>query len=300
MNDIYSVLNQVSGKQPEKQPRLSKEEFASQMKAKRDALYELAKNQSVEVIKTPQNYLAYLDIQARLDYTVSNTLLIMAQKPDAMMLKDNTHWKENNLYIKKGEKGIQILEPKGEYERADGSIGTSYAVKYVFDISQMSGKFQMNKPSYTTQMILSGLTFDSHVSLVNNDYALAGKSVEYIPSSKTIYYKRGLTENELLNGLIREFCYVEFENQYGEINMQRDTFMIESSAYLLCSQLGVQVSDISFANHVQDNFNGMNTREIKKELSDIKELSDDILKRVERGIYKEQQSKDAKKHQEVR
>jgi hypothetical protein len=32
----------------------------------------------------------------------------------------------------------------------------------------------------------------------------------------------------------------------------------------------------------------------------MKELSDDIFKRVERGIYKEQQSKDVKKHQEVR
>ncbi|MCR1948715.1 hypothetical protein NSA25_12790 [Erysipelatoclostridium ramosum] len=299
MNDIYSVLNQVSGKQIEKQPRLSKEEFASQMKAKRDALYELSKNQSDEIVKNPQNYLNYLDIQARLDYTVTNTLLIMAQKPDAVMLKDSTHWKENNMYIKKGEKGIQILEPKGEYERADGTFGTNYAMKYVFDISQMNGQFQMNKPRYTTQTILSGLTLDSAVSLVNND-ALGDQSVQYIPSSKTIYYKSGLTENELLNGLIREFCYVEFENQYGEVNMQRDSFFIESSAYLLCSKLGVQVHDVSFANHVQENFNGMDTKEIKKELSDMKELSDDIFKRVERGIYKEQQSKDVKKHQEVR
>ena len=42
------------------------------------------------------------------------------------------------------------------------------------------------------------------------------------------------------------------------------------------------------------------TAEIKKELSQIKELSRDVSARIDRGIYKTQQSKNAERNQEVR
>ena len=56
----------------------------------------------------------------------------MAQCPQATLLKDNNRWVEEKKYVKKGVKGIGILEPKGEYQGNDGVIRTNYDVKYVF------------------------------------------------------------------------------------------------------------------------------------------------------------------------
>ena len=67
-------------------------------------------------------------------------LLILAQKPDATQLKDFDGWKDAGASIKRQQKGISILEPGEEYEREDGSIGTSYNVKRVFDISQTTAR----------------------------------------------------------------------------------------------------------------------------------------------------------------
>ena len=128
MENIYSMLNKNVQKQNErKQPRLSKEEFAKQMKDRREHLYQLAEAQTREVVSSPQKYQQFLDLISRLNYTITNTLLVMAQKPEAVMLKDNAHWRGNKLYINKGEKGIQILEPSGEYQRDDGTFGTNYS-----------------------------------------------------------------------------------------------------------------------------------------------------------------------------
>lgn len=46
--------------------------------------------------------------------------------PEATRLADFKTWKDNDLYIKKGESGITILEPGDEYTREDGSVGVSY------------------------------------------------------------------------------------------------------------------------------------------------------------------------------
>jgi hypothetical protein len=84
---------------------------------------------------------SYLDVQAHFDrYSVGNALLITAQKPEATQLADFKSWKENGVYIKKGESGIVLLEPGEEYTKEDGSVGVSYNSKKVFDISQTNAK----------------------------------------------------------------------------------------------------------------------------------------------------------------
>lgn len=142
MNNIYDVFNDEHTKpqQQERKPRLSKEEYAQMMKEKRQALFNMANEQTFKAVENPDQYLQYLKLQSILDYTVTNTLLVMAQNPNATILKDYTHWREMNKYVQKGAKGITILEPGKEYQRQDGSIGINYNPKTVFDISQLNGK----------------------------------------------------------------------------------------------------------------------------------------------------------------
>ena len=84
---------------------------------------------------------SYLDVQAHFDrYSVGNALLITAQRPEATQLADSKSWRENGVYIKKGEVGIVLLEPGEEFTKEDGSVGVSYNSKKVFDISQTNAK----------------------------------------------------------------------------------------------------------------------------------------------------------------
>ena len=293
MENIYAMLNKNAQRSNErKQPRLSKEEYAKQMKYKRNHLYKLAEVQSGEVVSSPQKYLQFLNLMARLDYTVTNALLIMAQKPDAKMLKDGKHWRDSGFYIKKGAKGIQVLEPTGEYQREDGSYGTNYNPKYLFDVSQINTKEALyNAPQMNVANMINGLTFHSPVALQQLDTFDGGEPVFYSPDTKCIYYAKNLTPQQLIYGLAKEYCHVEFDKQYSDYNRENNQFFIESSAYILCQKYGIPHHDIKFADQVTQYFYGMESKLIKNQLGNIKSLCEDVSERIDRGIYKSQQEK---------
>ena len=54
-------------------------------------------------------------MQSKFGYTVTNTLLVMAQCPQATLLKDNNRWVEEKKYVKKGVKGIGIFSYVEEF-----------------------------------------------------------------------------------------------------------------------------------------------------------------------------------------
>ena len=89
--------------------KLTKEEYAQKMKEKRLFLFDMANQQLIKTTSSNELYLNYLALQGKLLYTVTNTLLVQTQKPDAILLKDVAHWQEDGYFIKNGEKGIQIL-----------------------------------------------------------------------------------------------------------------------------------------------------------------------------------------------
>lgn len=301
MENIYSMLNKNIQKQNEKRPpRLTKEEYAKQMKEKRDHLYELAENQAKEVVSSPQKYQQFLTLMSKFNYTVTNTLLVMAQKPQATMLKDGNYWRENKLYIKKGEKGIQILEPSGEYQRDDGSYGTSYNPKYVFDVSQIkTNEVLYTAPQMDISNMINGLTYQSPVALQQLD-SFDEKSVFYSPDTKCIYYVTDLTPQQLIQGLTREYCYAEFDKQYSHYDRKEHQFFVESSAYILCQKYGISVDDTRFTNQVVNYFAGMETKDIKQELGYIKNLCEDVSERIDKGIYKFHQEKSIQRNDVTR
>ena len=130
MQNIYETLNKANNQNSKTgYNRLPKEEYAKQKKAEREQqdkiltekaereqLYKLAENQCRKITSDSKAYLSYLNLASRIDYTVTNILLVMAQKPEASVLKDNKHWKDDKYYVKKGEKGIKIIMPVGEYQ----------------------------------------------------------------------------------------------------------------------------------------------------------------------------------------
>src|SRR6266568_899111 len=99
---------------------------------------------------------AYLTAMARFhNYSFGNIVAIARQRPTATRVAGFGTWKEMGRFVKRGEKGIQILAPMIGYRRknaetaqntgADGSIKPQatligFRAVYVFDVAQTEGE----------------------------------------------------------------------------------------------------------------------------------------------------------------
>lgn len=140
-----------------------KEAWAAKKKAERDEVYALADATAEEVCTDGGKFRDYLDVQANFrHYSATNALLILATKPDARRLGDKDFWRDQGVYIKRQEFGrpIKIVESNGEYTRDDGSIGVSYNIKRVYDISQTTSRMRAQPPvSHDARALLGALIY---------------------------------------------------------------------------------------------------------------------------------------------
>jgi len=139
-DDIFNASAQ-EGTEDKSFVSFNKEEWAAQKKQERESAFAMIDETAQRMANDGSLFQSYLDVQARFDrYSVGNAVLITAQKADATQLSDFKGWKNNGVFIKKGESGIVLLEPGEEYTKEDGTVGVSYNSKKVFDISQTTAK----------------------------------------------------------------------------------------------------------------------------------------------------------------
>ena len=95
--------------------------------AKLNDIRMLAGYEAKEVAGSPQDWMRYLDTASRLyRYPFSDTLLIHAQRPDAIACAELEVWNEKMLrWVNRGAKGIALIDDTGPRTR----------LRYVFDIS---------------------------------------------------------------------------------------------------------------------------------------------------------------------
>lgn len=271
----------------ERKPKYTKEEYAQKMKEERAKLYQMSHDQALIVVSDAKNYLDYLALQGRLGYTATNTLLIMNQMPEATKVKDFEHWKEEKIYVRKKPKKIQILEPSGTFNRKDGTIGKNYTPKYVYDISQTSDSLNTALPVFEPMHLVKALTYraDIQPEIVSKESNLP-RDVFYDSTENRLYIKDGLTPSEMVRGLMREYCKVE---SVFNANSEHDTFIIDSVAYALYIKFNIDPLNAQFANQATSYYLGMNSKEIKSELNHINYLYNRLKRRIETGLYVQQE-----------
>lgn len=124
-----------------KEEPFNKEAWAEQKQSEREQIYTLIDETTEKALSNNGFLQSYLSMQGKLGKTsVSNTLLVLAQKPDASYIAGYDDWQEKGRSVKKGEKAVLILEADREYKRQDGSLGMGFKPKRVFDVSQTHGK----------------------------------------------------------------------------------------------------------------------------------------------------------------
>ena len=269
-------------------PQEDKAAWATRKQQEREALYAQIDEAVSTMASDGPRFQTYLDVQARFDrYSVANAVLIASQMPEATRLGDFDAWKASGAYVKRGAVGLSILEPGKEYRREDGSVGVSYNVKKVFDISQTNAQRPAPKTLPDDRSLLKALIHEPPCKVEVRDEVPDGRNVVYLPEEKTILVRRGLDAHTIFRGLAQELARVHLEK--GGKDCTSSDFVVYSVAYLLCQRNGVPVDSFSFQ-RMPAAYKEMDPQDLRKELGIIREVAGDVTASMNRFFEVQQRS----------
>lgn len=277
--------------------------------------------QGVKDIFTSEMYTTYLRTMAKFhNYSFNNTLLIAMQRPDATLVAGFNAWKNKfNRYVKKGEKGIQIIAPAPikeveEREKIDKNTGLAvlnengepemerveyvvprFRVTTVFDVSQTDGEpipsLEVNELTASVKdyaLLTAAIEQVSPVPMRFDEIEGEAKGY-YSDIDKEICIQLGMGESQTIKTMIHEVAHAMLHNsdlmeQRGEEKdrLTKET-EAESIAFTVCSALGIDTSDYSFP-YVASWASGKELKELKDSMDTIRLTAADFLEKLETAV----------------
>lgn len=277
--------------------------------------------QGVKDIFTSEMYTTYLRTMAKFhNYSFNNTLLIAMQRPDATLVAGFSAWKNKfNRYVKKGEKGIQIIAPAPikeveEREKIDKDTGLAvlnengepemerveyvvprFRLTTVFDISQTDGEpipsLEVNELTASVKdyaLLTAAIEQVSPVPMRFDEIEGDAKGY-YSDADKEVCIQVGMGESQTIKTMIHEVAHAMLHNsdlmkQHGEEKdrLTKET-EAESIAFTVCSALGIDTSDYSFP-YVASWASGKEMKELKDSMDTIRLTAADFLEKLEAAI----------------
>lgn len=273
----YDSMFAKQNAQPQQEP-LDREAWAQQKREQRQQLYDTVEEMTDKALSDPAVLSDYLNMQARLGKTsVANTLLLVAQKPDATFVAGYDDWQKRGRSVKKGEKGVMVLEANGEYERTDGSLGVNFDVKKVFDISQTYGKPVREHTAPSIKSAMKAITTDMPVPVNLAEDTPEGVTAAYNENDKSIHVARGCNGNDLFFALSRELA---------RAHSGQDTFLCDCAANIACLRNGVPAK---YCDRIPDEIASLDSREKRSVLNIVRDAACEITERVDRNLFAERQ-----------
>jgi len=294
MSDFDDLFRQEQGQSPTRSDQpFDKEAWAQKKQEQRETVYALIDDTATAVARDGDTFQKYLNVQSRFDrYSVSNALLILAQKPQATRIADFDTWREQGAYIRKKESGFYIIEPGEEYQRQDGSTGISYNPKKMFDISQTGNSRKRENPTYPDERTrIKALLAHAPVPVRISDMLPSGVNALYQSDTREIQIRRGLDANHIFRALAQELAQAEMDQGDGSYNRSEQGFRAYCVSYMLCKQYGVETNGFYHFEGVPQMLETLEPQEIRAELTVIKEAANEISGRMNRMINQERQQK---------
>lgn len=293
MNNLDDLFRQDaasrSSTNPSEQP-FDKEAWAQKKQGLRQWAYETIDAATTAIAQSGDEFQRYLDVQSRFDrYSVSNALLILAQRPEATRIADFDTWKEQGVFIRRKETGFYILEPGEEYRREDGSTGISYNLKKMFDIAQTTANTKREQPAYPDdRMRIKALMDRAPVPIVIGDALPPEAHALYQPDMRNIVIRRGLDAGDIFRSLAQELAHAELDRGDGRYSRSDFTFHAYCASYMLCKQFGVDTSSFRF-HRMQEKLKDIEPQQIRTELAVMKDTAHDMARRMNRMLAQQRQ-----------
>ena len=229
----------------------------------------------------------YLEVQSRFDrYTATNALLILAQKPEATQLRDFESWRSTGAFIKRPEMshGISILEPGDEYRREDGSVGTYYNVKKVYDVSQTNARSKVQPAvSMDERLLLKALIHRPPVPMQTVDELPNNMGALYDHDQQVIFVRRGMTAEDIFRSVSKELAHAEIAGTRSAYRREDAAFAAYSVSYLLCRKYGIDVSGYDFS-RLPEGFRETDPQSVRAALTEMRDTANTISGRMYRVL----------------
>lgn len=287
MNTFDDLFDASAAKNNRNDQPFDKDAWAAKKQEQRQAVYDLADSTAEAIAADGGRFRDYLDVQSRFDrYTATNALLILAQKPEATQLRDFENWRSTGAFIKRQEMshGISILEPGDEYKREDGSIGTYYNVKKVYDVSQTNTRMKVQPTvSMDERLLLKALIHRPPVPMQTVDELPNNMGALYDHDQKVIFVRRGMTADDIFRSVSKELAHAEIAGARSEYYREDAAFAAYSVSYLLCRKYGIDVSGYDFSRLPED-FREADPQSIRAALSEMRDTANTISGRMYRVL----------------
>lgn len=299
MSEFDSIFEAQAPQQTTEGKPFDKEAWGKMKQEERQEVYSWADATAQQVASDPGKFQEYLDVQSCFDrYSATNALLIMYQMPNATRVMDFDSWKERGATIKKHSEGICILEPGGAYERDDNSIGTSWNVKKVFDISQTTVRAKRNDaPKVDDRLLLKALINHPPVPIQMVD-ELPGNSVAtYDHEQQVIFVRRNMAAPDLFRFVSVALARAEIAAASKTYDPDRAAFTSYCASYILGKKYGMDVTGYNFTKAPAE-FGEMDARGIRAVLSEIRDAAYEISARMYRVLEQAREQEAKGKEQE--
>ena len=289
-DDIFNASAQ-KGTEDKSFVSFNKEEWAAQKKQERESAFAMIDETAQRMANDGSLFQSYLDVQARFDrYSVGNAVLITAQKADVTQLSDFKGWKNNGVFIKKGESGIVLLEPGEEYTKEDGTVGVSYNSKKVFDISQTTAKAK-DRPAMKRdeRLLLKAIIHNAPCPIEISQKLPENINAVYRPDDKKIYVRPGLEAGDIFRGISQELAHAHLDD--GAHKRSDHAFTAYCVSYVLCSRYNVPKDMFRF-DRLPEGFSTMDARSVRNELSKIRDVANEISSDMAKVLDKSMKPKE--------
>lgn len=272
-----------------------KKSFAERMAEKKNQCYAMIDDACLNSVSSVDNLRQFLNVQSRFDkYSLNNALLIFAQKPDAVKVKDFDAWKKDDISIKKGAKSFMILEPS-PYKGNDGKMHRGYNAKNVFDISDVEApEDAIPQPkSYEQKQLVAALVHDAPVPVRKAEHSIGENDAIYDAKNKVVYFKTGLEFDTIFPAIAKALAHAEMAKDVENYRIGEHEFAARCSAYVLSQRYGVDTRTVDVYG-IPKNIETMEAEDVKKVLGDvhsnIKSINARMNESLEQTQNKEQQT----------
>ena len=236
-------------------------------------------------------------------YSVSNTILIAMQRPNATLVAGYSAWKNNfGRQVKKGEQGIKIIAPapfKKQVE-VDGEIQEVVIPTFkgvnVFDVSQTEGR---ELPSIGVNELTGDVSQyeDFFKSLVQTcpvpiefEQIRSSAKCYFDPDAQRIAVQEDMSQVQTVKTLIHEMAHQKLHSSEEKLTRNVKEVEAEAVAYTVSQHFGIDTSDYSFA-YIAGWSKGKTTEELKASLDRIRNAADELITGIEEKLQTIQKEK---------
>ena len=196
---------------------------------KLDTLYELLEKSCHDIIQSEESWLSFLKTSGYLyNFNFTNQLLIYQQRPDAKACTDFETWNNRmNRWIKKGSKGIALIDDGGRYTK----------IRYVFDIADTRSPHNRKLHLWSVQESFHKQLIDriaKQFDMTSNDEDL-GSFIKEIAKEQTGYYVDDYFKRlmKLKDGsLLESYGENELKNLYRNLLENSVAYSLMSRCYI--------------------------------------------------------------------